>query len=243
MIHIWVVTSLVFPVLSHAFIPDNAERVGQRELILAGSGARAKRSDTSIALACTDQSCSQLRFVYFQNHEAYFFGKPYDGVLNPKNIADETFVLKNVEHRSHHRPYLILFVGTFGSIPLVQFTTVPIIVFLALDALLFLSPNQTVALENNDFIGAIKNKKVTRVMTRVQTSKVFLNQDGWDWSETPRKVKRSKFCLAVAAIDHPDYMDDHNQITVRMSEHSTSQGPASFFRNDYVNRCVEGLNK
>jgi hypothetical protein len=49
------------------------------ELTLLGKGIRERGGDRSVAIACLNAECTQLRFVYFgKNKGAFFIGPEYD---------------------------------------------------------------------------------------------------------------------------------------------------------------------
>lgn len=221
---------LAFTLDASAFVPDHAERVSANAFTLAGSGVRAKGSEESLALACEVEDCSSLRFVYFDGHGGtYYFGERFAGYATKdrvKDIADEAFTIRNAtEHRRASRGVWLMIGLGAGSFAIVAITTVPITIFLIASFIIAATPDtQHEFFKKHDVIGVLKNRKVTRAIGRVESSKVFLDKDGWNWSVDPKKVKTEKFCLAVAAIDHPESMDNE------------------YSRNQYVDRCMNDLN-
>lgn|GEM_PF-3936846 len=81
---------------SHAFAeapsdhtdPSEFEPVQNNALNILGSGLIDKETHESIALACLDDACHSIRFVYYKNpNEVYFFGETYQiESLNEKQV-------------------------------------------------------------------------------------------------------------------------------------------------------------
>ncbi len=203
------------------------------EIIVKGKGIRAKHSNQSIGIICGDEKCTSLRYAIFDRENVYTFGEP----LNP---SEKGILLKRADPKLNTaRSVLVLLGGTVGSIFLVPVTAVPLLTFLGIEVIGYLSEQggNSHYFENLDVVGHV-SKLVNRNKSATAEGKVFLDQNGWNWSVKPKKVSAFRYCQTIAAIlNIPTQPRNGYYVTIQVGENSYASG-----YDAYVSTCMAHFN-
>lgn len=193
--------------VGHMAIED--QMLSPSSLRLLGRGVHKGSSDESIALACfLDDDCKRVRFIHFIDQEhIQWIGTPFE--ITPMNSKAQSLEVQR---------YLI----KHGTVPPFLFDTKtgrtlnPIIVFVAP----IFTHKLAVALTTVFIEGALITfapgliyiataflivPRQARFISNRASGEMTLThgQDGWNWSEAPRRMRKKKFDHLLANIKAP----------------------------------------
>jgi len=192
-----------------AISASDEENVPEKVTLL-GRGLKKHGSNESIALACLNDSCHEVRFVHFKEGSAEWVGSPIIMPTAPdQSVQKEAERLqlkkylidrKHISHSDRDQildligaitiilgPQAVLAISAGSSIvPEAGILLAPAALYLAL-YFLIIKPSDTQIISN----------KVNRAYNATH------DQKGWNWSERPYVLSRKKFTQLLTNVSSP----------------------------------------
>lgn len=210
-----------------SFIPYPSTPIhNQEELVVMGKGLKARGTEQTLALVCENQECESLRYAIFDENGGHFFGSKI-----PR--TNEVEIQREAPRLNGARGALVMLGATVGMIFLAPLTVVSVAVFLGVDALMVISSNNSPEnpFEKVDVVGQIQKLARAKKSKAVKEGKVFLSQDGWNWSVSPKKASPQRYCETIASIMKVPAINETGEINIPVAKNSFVGDYESYMRN------------
>lgn len=202
--------------------PENApviqEIASGTTLRLLGRGVQNRETGDSIALACFDEGCKQLRFVYFRDQKAEFRGDP---IRMPEYVGDgdareaRRLVAKALAVQIEN--FFMIRTPNFYAKERKSYIRSQYVVAILGAPFFFISPWAggaallTLSVGWNVWHFAAPNSMVATLggtgFSSITVSKAAHDQEGWNWSANPRRKSAAKFEEILKALTYTAYAE------------------------------------